>query len=202
MHDLSMDCCGAYTEPEATVLITLGSALPFPDDPEPSGLGVVDRKFVAAAAPPERPSILQTYDSKCLSWSETLLPHGVKVEVLCPNEIARIWAAKSRSCLSSSASPIRRISRGSARDVAWCQSAVGRRDTSPDANPPELSVSPLNTERTLLGISSTTDTNHERTLLLGAILRRVGRPPGSLARPTARTDRVVGCPTNCRPSRF
>jgi hypothetical protein len=69
----------------------------FPDDEELANFDVADRKFVAvASAHSEQPSILQAVDSKWLGWSTVLARHGIKVEFLCPEDITRFRAAKSR----------------------------------------------------------------------------------------------------------
>jgi hypothetical protein len=61
----------------------------FPDDPGLRDFDIADRKFVAvAAAHPKRPSILQGSDSKWMLWSDRLLVHGIKVEFLCPVDVA------------------------------------------------------------------------------------------------------------------
>jgi hypothetical protein len=70
----------------------------FPDDPDLEQFDDADRKFVAVAAThPEHPPILQAVDSKWLRWSPSLQRHGIVVEFLCPDDIARFQAAKSRA---------------------------------------------------------------------------------------------------------
>ena len=54
-----------------------------------------DRKFVAVAnAHPGKPSILQATDSKWWGWKDALLECGIKVEFLCPAEIANAYKRK------------------------------------------------------------------------------------------------------------
>jgi len=61
----------------------------FPDDERLANFDPPDRKFVAvAAAHGAKPPILQAADSKWLAWSKGLADHGVKVEFLCPTDIA------------------------------------------------------------------------------------------------------------------
>lgn len=56
-----------------------------------------DRKFLAvAAAHPERPPILQSFDSKWWGWRRALGELGVTVHFLCPREIAKKHAAKTK----------------------------------------------------------------------------------------------------------
>lgn len=67
----------------------------FPDDPALAAFDPADRKFVAvAAACPEKPPILQAADSKWWDWAKALKHHGLKVEFLCPEDIARFRARK------------------------------------------------------------------------------------------------------------
>lgn len=69
----------------------------FPVDPDLANFDPPDRKFVAVAcAHPERPPILQAADSKWLAWEGALERHGVTVEFLCPEDIARFQANKSK----------------------------------------------------------------------------------------------------------
>lgn len=69
----------------------------FPDDPGLANFDPPDRKFVAVAgAHPEKPPILQAADSKWLGWAGALACHGITVEFLCLNDIARFQANKSR----------------------------------------------------------------------------------------------------------
>ncbi|HEY8514646.1 MAG TPA: hypothetical protein VIS07_03925 [Candidatus Binatia bacterium] len=67
--------------------------LPEPDDGtvyDPS-----DRKFLAvAAADPEHPPILQSFDSKWWGWRDALAKLGVVIHFLCADEIARKYAEK------------------------------------------------------------------------------------------------------------
>jgi hypothetical protein len=68
----------------------------FPDDEElRKAFDPADRKFVAASnAHPERPPILESADSKWLGWEERLSSHGIRLEVLCRNELEVIRARK------------------------------------------------------------------------------------------------------------
>lgn len=67
----------------------------FPDDAELTEFDRDDRKFVAvAAAHPKCPPILQGSDSKWLDWSERLIAHGIKIEFLCPEDVARFIRRK------------------------------------------------------------------------------------------------------------
>jgi hypothetical protein len=69
----------------------------FPDDPDLAQFDPSDRKFVAvAAAHPERPPILQAADSKWLAWEKPLRRHDITVEFLCPDDIERFQANKSK----------------------------------------------------------------------------------------------------------
>lgn len=69
----------------------------FPDDPDLENFDLSDRKFVAvAAAHPQKPPILQATDSKWLNWEKPLRRYGITVEFLCPNDIARFKANKSK----------------------------------------------------------------------------------------------------------
>jgi hypothetical protein len=57
-----------------------------------------DRKFLAvASAHPDRPPILQSFDSKWWGWREALAEHGVSIYFLCADEIASKHAAKMGS---------------------------------------------------------------------------------------------------------
>lgn len=48
-----------------------------------------DRKFLAVAhAHPDRPQLLQSFDSKWWGWQEPLKAFGVKIVFLCPHQIA------------------------------------------------------------------------------------------------------------------
>lgn len=54
-----------------------------------------DRKFLAvAAAHPEHPVVLQSFDSKWWGWRTALATAGVKVHFLCREEIAKKHARK------------------------------------------------------------------------------------------------------------
>ena len=69
----------------------------FPDDARLAKFDPSDRKFVAvAAAHPQKPPILQATDSKWLNWEKPLRRHGITVEFLCRNDIARFKANKSK----------------------------------------------------------------------------------------------------------
>lgn len=67
----------------------------FPDDTDLIEFDHTDRKFVAvAAAHPKRPPIIQATDSKWSVWSERLSTHNIKVEFLCPADVARFIKRK------------------------------------------------------------------------------------------------------------
>ena len=69
----------------------------FPDDNRLTNFDLADRKFVAvAAAHDQHPPILQAADSKWLAWAPALADHGVKVEFVCPKDIHRWHAKKTR----------------------------------------------------------------------------------------------------------
>lgn len=54
-----------------------------------------DRKFLAvAAAHPEHPPILQSFDSKWWGWKESLAELGVTIHFLCPGDIEKKHAEK------------------------------------------------------------------------------------------------------------
>lgn len=62
----------------------------FPADAELSDFDPSDRMFVAVArAHPAKPPILQAVDSKWRRWSAALKRHEIKVDFLCPKDIAR-----------------------------------------------------------------------------------------------------------------
>lgn len=66
-----------------------------PPPPEGVFYDPSDRKFLAvAAAHPEHPPILQSFDSKWWGWQAALGVVGVKVEFLCPEAIAMKYAEK------------------------------------------------------------------------------------------------------------
>ncbi|MGA9865131.1 MAG: hypothetical protein WBQ75_01680 [Acetobacteraceae bacterium] len=68
----------------------------FPDDEALSNFDAPDRKFVAVArVHPNAPTILQAADSKWLDWAGPLGTHGVIVDFLCPDDIARFRANKA-----------------------------------------------------------------------------------------------------------
>jgi len=69
----------------------------FPEDLGLESFDRSDRKFVAVAgAHPKKPPILQAADSKWLDWERALAGHGIIVEFLCPDDIARFQANKPR----------------------------------------------------------------------------------------------------------
>ena len=54
-----------------------------------------DRKFLAvAAAHPERPPVLQSFDSKWWGWRDSLATIGVTIHFLCADDIAKKHAEK------------------------------------------------------------------------------------------------------------
>lgn len=56
-----------------------------------------DRKFLAvAAAHPDRPPVLQSFDSKWWGWTEALAKAGVAVHFVCAREIAAKHGAKRK----------------------------------------------------------------------------------------------------------
>lgn len=70
----------------------------FPDDARISNFDPPDRKFVAvASAHPEKPPILQAADSKWLGWEPALNDHGIQVDFLCPADILRFQAKKTKT---------------------------------------------------------------------------------------------------------
>jgi len=57
-----------------------------------------DRKFVAASnAHTDRPPIVQSADCKWLGWESALNSHGIKLEVLCREELEQIRKRKSKT---------------------------------------------------------------------------------------------------------
>jgi hypothetical protein len=55
-----------------------------------------DRKFVAVAcAHAEKPPILQSADSRWLGWESRLASHGIRLEVLCREELEQIRTRKT-----------------------------------------------------------------------------------------------------------
>jgi hypothetical protein len=67
----------------------------FPDDAELGDFDPADRKFVAVANTHSRkPPILQAADSKWVNWAEALGRHGLTVEFICKQDIARFYAKK------------------------------------------------------------------------------------------------------------
>ena len=66
-----------------------------PPPPEGVTYDRSDKVFLAvAAAHPEHPRILQSFDSKWWGWRVALEQLGVRVHFLCPEEIARKHAEK------------------------------------------------------------------------------------------------------------
>jgi len=69
----------------------------FPDDPDLGDFDRADRKFIAVAnAHPEKPPIVQAADSKWRGWATPLSRHSITVEFICPADIERFRANKSR----------------------------------------------------------------------------------------------------------
>ena len=67
----------------------------FPEHDDLNEFDRSDRKFVAVAnAHKEKPPILQAADSKWWGWSDALAEAGVAVRFLCPEYVARKYAAK------------------------------------------------------------------------------------------------------------
>lgn len=68
----------------------------FPPDGElEADFDPADRKFVAASyVHPDRPPIVEAADSKWLGWEAQLKTHGIKLEVLCRDELQAIRDAK------------------------------------------------------------------------------------------------------------
>ena len=67
----------------------------FPNHPGLVGFDVADRIFVAvSAADPDRPPILQASDSKWWGWKNALEQCGVRVDFLCPEELAAKYREK------------------------------------------------------------------------------------------------------------
>jgi hypothetical protein len=67
----------------------------FPDDPDLFDFDASDRKFVAVArGHANSPPILQATDSKWLVWNAALQRHGVSVEFVCPDDIAKFQKSK------------------------------------------------------------------------------------------------------------
>ena len=68
----------------------------FPDEPALRNFDPSDRKFVAVAmAHPDRPPILEATDSKWWGWRKTLEGCGVRIEFVCPDDIAKKHAEKT-----------------------------------------------------------------------------------------------------------
>lgn len=66
-----------------------------PAPPEGTQYDPSDRKFLAvAAAHPERPPVLQSFDSKWWGWSDALAQVGVTIHFICEREIAQKHAEK------------------------------------------------------------------------------------------------------------
>jgi len=56
-----------------------------------------DRKFIAVAnAHTEKPPILECADSKWLGWEQKLGAHGIRIEVLCRDELEAIRKRKAK----------------------------------------------------------------------------------------------------------
>src|SRR5690606_27133245 len=54
-----------------------------------------DRKFLAvSAAHPDRPAVLQSFDSKWWGWKRPLLREGIRLHFLCPLEIQAKYRKK------------------------------------------------------------------------------------------------------------
>lgn len=70
----------------------------FPDDDElRRAFDPDDRKFVAASYTHlEKPPIVESADSKWLSWEERLSTHGIRLEVLCRQELEVIRTRKTK----------------------------------------------------------------------------------------------------------
>ena len=67
----------------------------FPNHPDLAGFDVSDRVFVAvSAAHPEKPPILEASDSKWWGWKGALEQCGVRVDFLCPEELAAKYREK------------------------------------------------------------------------------------------------------------
>lgn len=67
----------------------------FPDPTLQSAFDPPDRKFAAVAhAHPDKPPIWQAADCKWLNWQGRLLAKGVRVDLLCPDDIARHYGNK------------------------------------------------------------------------------------------------------------
>ena len=63
----------------------------FPDDPALKDFDPDDRKFIAVAiAHCAKPAILQAVDSKWLDFRDALQQHGVRVELICKDDIQRL----------------------------------------------------------------------------------------------------------------
>ena len=66
-------------------------------DPEGVTIDPSDRKFFAvAAAHPERPSVLQSLDSKWWGWRDALKAMGIAVEFICEADIGDAYGRKQR----------------------------------------------------------------------------------------------------------
>lgn len=85
-----------HTNPQRCELITLEPDVDkdftaFPDDPELASFDPSDRKFVAAALThPERPVIVNATDTDWHKDLAALERNGVRVEFICPEEMARV----------------------------------------------------------------------------------------------------------------
>ncbi len=69
----------------------------FPIDARLANFDPPDRVFVAvAAAHADKPPILQAADSKWLGWNAALAEHGVRVDFVCPSDIAGFESNKQK----------------------------------------------------------------------------------------------------------
>jgi hypothetical protein len=70
----------------------------FPEHEKLAGFDPSDRKFVAvAAAHPEHPPILQAADSKWWGFRRAFSQCGIKVEFVCPSQIASMYGKKMKA---------------------------------------------------------------------------------------------------------
>ncbi len=69
----------------------------FPDSALQSDFDPSDRKFVAVAhAHPDKPPIWQAADCKWLNWQGRLLAKGVRLDLICPDDVTRHYDNKFR----------------------------------------------------------------------------------------------------------
>ena len=69
----------------------------FPEDEDLDNFDRADRKFVAVASVhSDRPLILQAADSRWTQWAGSLAKHGISVQFLCPEDIARFALRRER----------------------------------------------------------------------------------------------------------